>query len=215
MQSPTSSTCSKISSETRKDDRDAVERPDLRPVRPRDHLQSPRAVPAAPGRGAALLQRTARLLCAQPLRGHRTHAVESRDLHLPSRRDARHAEVGHGDPARHVDLRGSAQPWGLPVAALSDVHAATDRCARARDPPAVHKAAGSARGCGRLRLRRRPGLAGADARHRLAARHPRRRPGGSARSLPGPAVGRRSPRRHHPRRCHLRRLHRLARRASV
>ena len=167
----------------RADDHHRCRRCVLRPVR-RGHQRGPvPGVRRTPGRVARLLQRDARLLGAEPLRGHRPGAARSRDVHLRSGRHPRADQVRHRDAQGHPDLRRPADAHDAPAAPVARVHAPARRRARVEDPRVHCPVPRPLRGRGGLRLHRAPGRTGAHEDDQHAARHPRERPG--ARARPG------------------------------
>ena len=149
--------------------------------RPTRHLEAP------PGRGAALLQRGARLLRRQPLRRRRRLQPGPQDVLLLARHGARDDHGRQVRPRDH-DLHGPARAHPLPAPRLEGIHPSTDGGARGGHP---HAGCPVARRAGReILLRLRAGLRrqGARVRHRRAAgraaRGPRHVPRPDRRDVP-------------------------------
>ena len=159
------------------------ERRVLRPVRRRPERRPVPDVRPDPRGGAALLQRTARLLRTEPIRRRRRRPSRSRDVQLCPRRGARDHPVGHGDPVGHPDLRGPADPQHPPQAAVPDLHPAQGRCAGTEDPRVHRRLPRSADRHRAVRLRHRPRRADADEGDRDAARHSRGGPAATSSSM--------------------------------
>ena len=118
-----------------------LRRPLLRPVRRRDRRRSVPDLQAAAGRGAALLQRAARLLGPEPLRRRRGRAE---GLEAPQLGEGRHPRGGQGRPrhaAGRLHQRGPAAAHGAPRAGVAGVHAEADeRSSRTRSGPSARRA---------------------------------------------------------------------------
>ena len=114
----------------------------------------------------------------------RARAGRREALHLGAGRNPRDHQGRHRDAAGNADLRRPAGAHHPPQPALARVHAAARRRARAEDPRVLRAQPRSARRHRRVRLRRRPRRADADAGDRHAVRHPRGRPGSDPRKGP-------------------------------
>ena len=94
----------------------------------------------APGRGAALPERRARLLRAEPVGRREAGAARLGDLPLRPRDGPRDRQRRRRDPARDPALRGPADPRRAPGAAVTGLHAAADARPRAARPRLLRRA---------------------------------------------------------------------------
>ena len=149
----------------------------LRPLRRRHRRRPLPDVDPPPGRGAAVPERGARLLGAEPLGRREAGAARLGDLPLRSRDGARDREGRRRDPAGDPALRGPADPRRPPGAAVPGLHAEADARPRTAGARLLRQGARRARRPGRVRRHRRVRRRDPAAHHRLPVRHPRGRPG--------------------------------------
>ena len=149
----------------------------LRPLRRRHRRRSLPDVDPPPGRGAAVPERRARLLGAEPVGRREAGAARLGDLPLRSGHGARDREGRRRDPTGDPALRGSADPRRPPGAAVAGLHAAAHARPRTAGARLRRQGARRAARAGRVRHHRRVRRRDPAAHHRVPVRHPRGRPG--------------------------------------
>ena len=148
----------------------------LRPLRRRAERRPLPDVSAAARRSAAVLQRAARLLRAEPVRRRRPRDRRLPDLQLGQGRDPRNHQGEYRHPARDVLIFEDPPIHDIHRKLLSRMFTPRKiNAAGAQDPRILRSQFGSADRHRRLRLRRRPRRADADAGDRHAAGRSRKK----------------------------------------